>query len=190
MSFCKQCVDLPLPWAVNRNKTSANAAFQNTKRNEITACNLTAVLQKRNKCKVKQTTLKTGADPGGEDWGDRPPETCKSNFIHHNFVQFVKQHSRLGHFVVYCFVTAVLWNILHSSYSSEAVMRLFQISLKPPLPHNIGATKDRRKRKYKVRTTHQMELIKDKDTTKYKTAAARHWKLLCEVHGYFCEVQK
>ena len=32
-----------------------------------------------------------GADPGGGDWGDRPPKTYESNFIHHNFVHFGKQ---------------------------------------------------------------------------------------------------
>ena len=40
-----------------------------------------------------------------------------------------------GHFVIHCFVTAVLWSILHLSYSSEAIMRLdFEILLKlsPP----------------------------------------------------------
>ena len=38
-------------------------------------------------------------------------------------------------FVVHCFVTAVLWSILHLSCSSEAVMRLnYQILLKSPLP--------------------------------------------------------
>ena len=30
----------------------------------------------------------------GGDRGDCPPKTCESNFIQHNFVQFVKQHSR------------------------------------------------------------------------------------------------
>ena len=33
------------------------------------------------------------ADPGS-DWGDRLPKTYECNFIHHDFVQFVKQHSR------------------------------------------------------------------------------------------------
>jgi len=32
-----------------------------------------------------------GADPGGDEWGDRPPEIFESNFIHHNFLQFRKQ---------------------------------------------------------------------------------------------------
>jgi len=30
---------------------------------------------------------------GGGDWGDRPPKTYESNFIH-DFVQFGKQHAR------------------------------------------------------------------------------------------------
>ena len=43
---------------------------------------------------VTGSFLVSGADPGGSDWGDRPPKTYESNFIHHNFVQFEKQHSR------------------------------------------------------------------------------------------------
>jgi len=35
--------------------------------------------------------FKAGADPGG---GDRLPKTYESNFIHHDFVQFRKKHSR------------------------------------------------------------------------------------------------
>ena len=35
-----------------------------------------------------------GADPGGGDWGDRPSKAYESNFIHHDFVQLGKQHSR------------------------------------------------------------------------------------------------
>jgi len=31
----------------------------------------------------------------GGDWGDRPPKTYESNFIHHAFVQFRKRHWRL-----------------------------------------------------------------------------------------------
>ena len=33
-------------------------------------------------------------DPGGGYWDDRPPKTYESNFIHHDFAQFEKQHSR------------------------------------------------------------------------------------------------
>jgi len=31
------------------------------------------------------------ADPGGDDWGDRPPKTYESIFVHHDVVQFGKQ---------------------------------------------------------------------------------------------------
>jgi len=31
---------------------------------------------------------------GKSDCGDLPPKTYKSNFVHHGFVQFGKQHSR------------------------------------------------------------------------------------------------
>jgi len=34
-----------------------------------------------------------GASRGG-DWGDRPPNTYKGKFFHHDFLQFGKQHSR------------------------------------------------------------------------------------------------
>jgi len=37
--------------------------------------------------------LLAGTDPGGS-WCDLPPKTCESNLIHHDFVQFGKQHSR------------------------------------------------------------------------------------------------
>ena len=41
------------------------------------------------------TCFHPGADPGkGGDWGDRPPKTNESNFIHHDFAQFGKQYSR------------------------------------------------------------------------------------------------
>ena len=72
-----------------------------------------------------------------------PPKIYEGNFIHHNFVQFGKQHSwcqATSSSIV--FVTAVLWNILHLSYSSVAVMRLdCQILLKssPPLTLLVGS---------------------------------------------------
>jgi len=34
-----------------------------------------------------------GANPKGDDWCNRPPKTHKSNSIHHDFIQFSKQHS-------------------------------------------------------------------------------------------------
>jgi len=34
------------------------------------------------------------ADPVGGNWDNHPPKTYESNFIHHNFVQIGKQHSR------------------------------------------------------------------------------------------------
>jgi len=38
--------------------------------------------------------VSSGMDPGGGYWDDRPPKTYESNFIHHDFAQFEKQHSR------------------------------------------------------------------------------------------------
>jgi len=37
---------------------------------------------------------KQGRIQGGGDRGDHSPKTYESNFIHYNFVQFRKQHSR------------------------------------------------------------------------------------------------
>jgi len=34
-----------------------------------------------------------GGSKGG-DWCDHPPKTYESDFIHHDFVQFQKKHSR------------------------------------------------------------------------------------------------
>jgi len=83
-------------------------------------------------------------------WGRQTiatPKTYKSNFIHHDFVQFGKQHSRYtAIFSVHCFVT-VSWSILHPSYSSEAVMRLdYQKLLKSsPLTLLAGTAPGRRR---------------------------------------------
>jgi len=41
------------------------------------------------------STPDAGAEPEGGDWGNQPSKTYESNFIHHDFVQFRKQHSRL-----------------------------------------------------------------------------------------------
>jgi len=46
---------------------------------------------------ISQTygTVRTRGRSSGGDWGDRPPpKTYESNFIHHDFVQFGKQHSQ------------------------------------------------------------------------------------------------
>jgi len=39
-------------------------------------------------------TTSSGADPRGSSWVYHPPKTYKSDFIHHDFVKFWKQHSR------------------------------------------------------------------------------------------------
>jgi len=39
-------------------------------------------------------TIFPGADPGGAIGAIASPKTYESNFIHHDFVQFGKQHSR------------------------------------------------------------------------------------------------
>ena len=55
----------------------------------------------------------------------------RDRFIHHNFVQFGKQHSRYKATGRPLFVTAVLWSILRPSYNSEPVWGLdYQRSLK------------------------------------------------------------
>jgi len=61
-----------------------------------------------------------GADPA-------LPKTYKSNFFHHNFVQFGKQHSRLkanlSSTVLPQQCCELQW-VLHHSYSSEAIVGL------------------------------------------------------------------
>ena len=52
-----------------------------------------------------------------------PPKTYESNFVHHYFVQFEKQHLRIRcHFVVHCFVTGVFGSILHFCYSIAVLL--------------------------------------------------------------------
>jgi len=38
------------------------------------------------------TSSEQGRIKGGGDWGNAPPESSESNFIHHDFLQFGKQH--------------------------------------------------------------------------------------------------
>jgi len=58
---------------------------------------------------LQNGALGAGADPQGGDQGDRLPKTYESIFIHHNFVQLGKQHSRCKAILSpICFVTAVL----------------------------------------------------------------------------------
>ena len=54
--------------------------------------------------KETQGVLQTG----GGDWDD-PPKAWKSNFIHHDFVEFLKQRSRCKAILSSIF-TAVLWS--------------------------------------------------------------------------------
>ena len=46
-----------------------------------------------------------GADTEGGDWGHRPLKTGESNLIHHDFVQFGKQHSRYK-----AIVSSIVWS--------------------------------------------------------------------------------
>ena len=75
-------------------------------------------------------TFNAGADPGG----DRPPKIYESNLIRHDFVQFGKKHRRYKPILPsIVFVTAVLWSMLHLSYSNEPAMTLdYQMLLKSP----------------------------------------------------------
>jgi len=66
-------------------------------------------------------------------WGDRPPQTYESNFFHHDFVQFGKQHSRLKRtFCLPVFYPSSVVKYTSSLWQhSEPVMRLdCQVSLK------------------------------------------------------------
>ena len=78
------------------------------------------------------------ADPGGGNWGDRPPKPYKSNFIHHGYVHFGKQHSRYK--VILLSVVFSQQCCVHLSYSGEPVMRLdHQILRKSPPPLTLPA---------------------------------------------------
>ena len=80
---------------------------------------------------VMFTVLVSCSDRGGSRV-IAPTETYEGNVIHHDFLQFGKQHSR--HEVILSsivFVTTALWSLFHPFYRSETVMRLFyQILLK------------------------------------------------------------
>jgi len=68
--------------------------------------------------------LRAGADPGGAIGTIAPLKPTKVNFftmILHNLENSICD---LRPFCFHCFVTAVLWSILHLSYSSEPVMRI------------------------------------------------------------------
>ena len=60
---------------------------------------LSAILNKKSYFNIQlefgADWLYLGADPGGTIGVIAPPNTYKSNFIHHNFLQFRKQHSQL-----------------------------------------------------------------------------------------------
>ena len=87
-----------------------------------------------------QSVLETGTDPGGGDWDDLPPKSYESNFFHYDFVQLGKQRSWYkAHLDVHCFVTVVLWSILHVSYGSELVMRRDCKTLLKSPPVNVPA---------------------------------------------------
>jgi len=138
-------------------------------------------VKKQESYTLSQNDFKQWEAGGGSRRGDAPPpETYKSNFIRHDFVQFGKQYSRIKAILssnvlpqqccsvycifltvakplcdltttyywnrphLHCFFTAVLFSILHLSYSSEAVMWLnYDILLKaPPLTLLPGSAHD------------------------------------------------
>ena len=106
-----------------------------------------------------RTTTHAGTDPGE---AVVPHKTYEGNFIHHDLVHFGKHHINtnteyvfghvrivsfvydttiLGHSVVHCFVTAVLWIIFYLTYSCKADMKLgYQTILKShPLTLQAGS---------------------------------------------------
>ena len=69
------------------------------------------------------------------DWGNRPRITSESNFIHHDSLQFGKQHSRYKAILSSIILSQQCYEvyIFHLSFKSETVMRLdCQISQKSP----------------------------------------------------------
>jgi len=91
---------------------------------------------------------KTGADARGRLERLPLPKTYESNFNHHDFVQFGKQHSPykaiLSSILLSQKCCEVACTVLHPSYSNEAVMRLnYQILLKsPPITLLAGSAPD------------------------------------------------
>jgi len=75
-----------------------------------------------------------------------PPKTYESKFIHHNFVQFGKQHLRLKTILSSIFLSQQFCEAYYIflAYNSKGVMRLdYQISLKsPPLKLLTGSILD------------------------------------------------
>jgi len=64
--------------------------------------------------------VEPGVDP---ERGDRPPpKLAKVSFSQWICTIRKTAFAIQGHFAVHCFVTTVLWSILHLSYSCEAVM--------------------------------------------------------------------
>jgi len=80
----------------------------------------------------KRSNMSTaGADPRGNDWGDRSPKTYGINFIHHNFVQRGKQHSWYKAILSSTVSLQQCCEVYYISCSSELLMRLdYQILLK------------------------------------------------------------
>ena len=76
-----------------------------------------------------------GANPKGDDWCNRPPKTHKSNSIHHDFIQFSKQHSWYKAILLSSVSSQKCCEVYFISCSSEPLMihdyQILQIS---PLP--------------------------------------------------------
>jgi len=71
--------------------------------------------------------------PAAHPRGISPLKPTKVTLFSHDFVRFRKQHSRYKIILPSfdCFVTVVLWSILHLSHSSEPVLRLDYQTLSP-----------------------------------------------------------
>jgi len=55
-------------------------------------------------------TTARGKSRGG-DWGNRPPKTYESNIIHHDFLQFRKQHSRYNVSLLSIVLSQQCWEV-------------------------------------------------------------------------------
>ena len=77
----------------------------------------------------------------GGDWDDRPSPENLRKWLYSPWLCTIRETAFAiqGHFVVHCFVTALLWSMLHLSYSGEPVMTFdCQILLKWPSPSFTG----------------------------------------------------
>jgi len=64
-----------------------------------------------------------GGSRGGH-WDDCPPKTYENNFIHHDFANFGKQHSRYKAILPSIVLSQQCCEVYFTSYISEVIVKL------------------------------------------------------------------